>query len=890
MPIFLGGHYMQKVKVIQVKRLSALLLGAGLILGGCSNNGGSSSGGSSFTGSSPLTIDSAGVVPVIGDNSTTSVIYVHNNTNQTISGIKYGAQLNTGSGKFLDSNSTGLCASIPAGQSCPLSFTTPVLSKTTAQGSALLTASYSYKNETYQFSQTLSFGRVDDNTAKGALFNSGVELTSAGNDMAYGTVYIYGSGQNKVYTVDSISSNKGGVQIIQGNISGKQLQSNYVSALEVSAPTDLINSSKSKSGKSKSGLKADGGFNATLTALSSSGASSYTSTSNVGVAPVSSGAILTVGDVPIINSSVESATGTLYITNAGNQTATLGTISFPAGVSNTSTGTCGGTLAAGAGCSINFSVTQAGGNGNITVNYTGGSASSVSTTVTWYNSVNEALVQMVAAPNPLTFSATVGGSTAVTLSNIGGYNLSNVTTSQTTTSGSATATVTTPLSCMNSTGVATGTNLPVGGSCTYSVRVSDNATDIGKNINLGISGTYNNGSSQTYSRILALGYTSNQYAALLSVPNITMATIVGNNTESTISTINVVNNGEAPAVISSSIFINNPAYLTMTSNGCANITLNPGISCPVTFKLGPTTAQSQLSGTATYNVTYSGGQTPTTTTPGNVGYTVQANNQSMTMGSVITSGGITGTGASGAQYQIGGTLTSPTITLTYQNTGSNPVQVSGISNTNSPIAWQIDTALSTCYSGGNLPSGSIAPGAPCTIVFKNVLAEYAEAVSGGVGATFTENLTVPTLVFQDMVATGTQFQVTPSAPAPISGNTIYAQGNQATLVNNVSQTGSTVTVTHSLANAAGYAPLIVVSKMEDYFTGTPSATNCTTNGASGVMTETCTLSQSSGTATASVVYTKNPNYSGATLHVLFDLTTSGYVVSFTPLSAQITLN
>ena len=874
-----------KFTLINLKKSFIVMAISGLLA--CSSSTCSSDGNSPqpFAVNNPLTIDSAGVVPVIGDNTTTSIIYVHNNTQQTIKEIKYSAKLNTGEGNFLDSNSTGACATIPAGQSCPLTFTTPTISKTTAQGSALITANYSYNNQALQFNQTLSFSRIDDNIAKGALFSSGVSLSGSGNDMAYGTVYIYGSGLNKVYTVDSITSNKSGVQIIQGNISGKQLQSNYVSALEVSAPTNLLNNAASTTAKTNLAINNDGGYNATLTAISSSDGNNYTSTSNVGVMPSTSGAILTSGNVPIIDTSVANPTGTLYITNAGNQAANIGVISFPAGVTRTG-GDCSSTLESTAGCSIVFSVPQSSGNGNITVNYTGGSASSLVSTIVWYNGKNEALLQMTANPNPLTFNASVGANTTVILNNIGGYNLTGITTNQTTTTGNATSTATTPV-CVDSSGTATGTNLLIGGSCSYTVTISDAIAENGS-INFNVSGSYNNGTSQTYSRVLAVGYTSNQYRALLSVPAVTMPTIAGNNSESSTSTFKVTNNGEAPAIISGSVLSNNPDYLIMSNNGCASQTINSGESCSITLKLGPTVAQSQLSGTALYTVTYSGGQTTAgTTATSNINYTVQPDNQSLTMDPITITSGITGTGTNNDPYQIAGNLNSPSITLTYRNTGTNPVRVTGINNTNSPIAWALDAT--TCSDPVYVVN--ISPNQTCVIVFKNVLSQYGEAVSGGLTATYTENLIVPTLVLQDIYADMTQFEITPPAPAPINGTTIYVQGNQATLANSVTQaSGTTVTVSHSLANATGYPSLTVVSQMEDYFSGTPSATNCTTNPESGVMTQTCTLSQSAGIATASVIYTKNSAYFGSDLHVLFDLTTTGVVVSFTPLSALITLN
>ena len=869
---------------------------------GCSSSNGSSSGSVTPTGATLITIDSAGVVPIIGNSPTTSVVYVHNNSNVVISGITYVAQNNTGGGNsFLDNNSAQACSTIPAGQSCPLTFTTPTtINSANAQGSTSITASYSVKNynngQTNTFNQIISYAIVPNASIAGAVFNSGVLLTSSGNPTAYGTVYLYGSGTNQIYTVNSLVSSKSGVTIIQGNITGKQIQSNYIQAVEISAPASLASSTnvvtvKDGNQAKNTAVALTAGFNASLTATSSlPSGTQFTSVANVGVAPAASGAILTAGQVPIINSSVANPSGSMYITNSGNATATLGSITYPSGVSaSTGAGACGSTLAAGAGCTVYFTVPQAGGNGNISIPYTGGSASPLVQTVTWYNSIGDALLSMSVAANPLSFSATVGRQTTVTVTNIGGYNLTGVSSSATTTSGSATGITTTPI-CIESGGASSGTTLYVGGRCTYTVTVNDSATEPG-NINLGISGSYNNGSVQTYSRMLAMSYISNTYTALLSV-SATSMTIVGNNTDSATQTMIVSNNGEAPAVISASSLTTAPGYMTITSDGCNGQTLTASGTCQVVVKLGPTTAQSQITGTAIYTATYSGGQAAAgTTANGSIPYTIQANNQNFTLGTPTVSGGITGNGTLGTPYTIPGTASNPEITFTYTNSGTNPAQVSGVNNTNSPIAWVIDTANSTCYNSGALPSATIAPSASCTIVFKNVLSQYAQAVSGGLGSSYTENLTVPTLTFQDQTATGTQFNVQPSAPAPINGTTVYVNGTQAVLTNAASKSGSNFTVSQTLTNAVGYSALTVTSSMENYFTGTPATSNCTNSTSPGVQSQTCTLTPDPtlGTATASVVYTLNTGiYPSGTLDVLFGLTSSSQVVSFSPLSANVT--
>ncbi len=870
----------------------------------CSGNNGTSNGGAiAPTGATLITIDNTGVVPILNNAPTTSEFYVHNNSNVTISGISYVAINNTGGSNFLNENSASVCGTIPAGQSCPLSFTTPVISSSTAQGSTLVTASYTVPEyndgKIYTFSQTISYGLVSDNSTKGDVFNSGVLLTSSGNATAYGTLYLFGSGSNQIYTVNSLAANKNSVQITQGNVTGKQTPSNYVQAVEVSAPASLAatqNILQQSSGfknvaEARFGLT--GGFNANLTAISSlQDGTQFISVANLGVAPAASGAILTAGQVPITDTSVANPSGSMYITNSGNAVATLGTITFPMGVSLSSgEGACGATIDAGAACTVYFTLPQASGNGNITVPYSGGVASPLVQTITWYNSINEALLAMSEAANPLSFSATIGGSTTVTVTNIGGYNLTNVASSATIMSGHASESTTVPV-CIESGGSPSGTTLYVGGSCTYTVSVSDNVTETG-NINLGISGNYNNGSSQTYSRLLALSYISNEYTALLSVVPSAM-TIVGNNTESSAQTLVINNNGEAPALITSSSLTTAPDYMNISANACSGQTLNSGESCTVVVVLGPTTAAIQESGTAVYTVSYGGAQAaPGTTATGNIPYTVQANNQNFTMSNISSSDGITGNGTSGTSYTISGLTSNPAITFTYTNGGTNPAQISGISNTNSPIAWVIDKGASTCYNGGVLPSATIAVGASCTIVFNNVLAQYAQAVPGGLGASYTENLIVPTITFQDQTAAGTQFSVTPAAPAPISGTTVYVTGTQATLVNSASYSMGYFTVSHVLANAIGYPALTVTSLMENYFRP-PVQNGCSISESSGIQTQTCTLNPSGGggspgTATASGIYTVDlSTYPSATLHVLFGLSSTSAVVSFTPLSAAVT--
>lgn len=909
---------MKKSKFNQATGFLAALAAGSLVVG-CGNSGSSSSGGSTsapvVTAASPITIDNAGTVPIIGDNATSSVIYVHNNSKQAISGISYKAILNTGSEKFIDAKSAALCATIPAGQSCPLAFTTPAVSKTVAQGSAMVSASYSYEKEPKQFSQMISFIRVDSKVAKGAQFNSGVMLNGVGNDSVYGTVYLYGSGQNQIYNVNSITSSNLGVKIIQGNITGKQLSSNYVSALEVSAPSSVL-TTEAKSAKTakslKSSLQAEPGYYATLTAVSTSGSMTYSSTSDIGVSPTTDGAYLTAGNVPIID-TMSSRTGTLLITNAGNVAANSVGVSVNGNITYDANNCTSAGIAAHAGCSISFTVPQAGGTGEIIV--TQGSQT-LTANIVWYNSTNEALLQMTSSQNPISFNATEGTTAPITITvtNVGGFDMANMATASPVVNegGNGAITSNSPqVSCVDKDGAPSTipTDLPIGGSCTYTASVNNNEDVSAGTATFSISGDYVNSSGTVpYARKLAVPYTSNAYRATLTVVGapIAMPAIVGDDVATATKEVVVTNSGAAPATVTGSALSDNPPYLTIVNGAgttCVNgAQLAQNATCKVTLKIGPTATDTPINADgvganpppAVLTVSYTGeGQTPgpaPQTATSNVTYTVLANSQNLELITVEPSAGITGTGASNAAYQIAGYTTGNSITLTYKNTGTNDIKIGGINNFASPIAWSMG---GTC---GNF-AATLAPDDTCNIIFTNVLATYAAAVAGGLDATYVENIPLPQIMFYDTEANSdSQFLVTPEAPDPISGPTIYATGNQATLANSVSFSGGKVTINNALTNATGYPALMVETKMEDYFStsvapndrsvnancGTPAAAN-------GVMTQTCTLTPSLGVANASVEYTPISAYAGDTLHVLFKLTTTGYVVSFTPLSTTVTM-
>ncbi len=391
---------------------------ATIALSGCNSASGANSSNSPSPQSSGsvLTIDSAGVIPVFGASPTSTVIYVHNNSAAAINGINYTLDNNSPSSisrqqDNLASIDASQCTAIAAGQNCALKITTPSLNAQQTQGSMLLKANYSLANKPNSFSQLINYALVDSTsmqTNDGVKFKSGATIYSYGNSIGYATLYLYGSGARQNYIISDISVNKPSLKFNM-NLKQHTIIANSVQAIEVSSP--IMSSSIDATITVQSVLVSTNSsheINVTThdTTNKSLSDAQFSNTTNVAVQPASAGAILTTGTLPLIN-TVNGTSASMLIQNSGNQDAVIGNISAETGISGIS-GCSNVTLASGDTCTINFNVTEAGGSANITIPYTGGSASSVAANVTWFNGVGAALVSVSIANNPLSFSATLG--------------------------------------------------------------------------------------------------------------------------------------------------------------------------------------------------------------------------------------------------------------------------------------------------------------------------------------------------------------------------------------------------------------------------------------------------------------------------------------------------
>ena len=896
-------------KLLLSKTIYGVSLFAGLLvvtsLAACSGSGGSGGGGVTPTSTATaITIDNAGVIPVFGNSSTSTVVYVHNNTTQSISGISYSSVANSAkahtslSSKFsnllklnnsLNSVDGSQCATIAAGQSCPLAIVTPPLSGSSLQGSLKIKASYSLNKKAISFSQIINYAQVQNNQqTAGAKFKAGVDISGYGNPTGYATIYLYGSGQGQVYNVSSMTLNKPAVSIVNGNISGHQIQSNFVQAVEVSSPilasslnaTITVNSNTLSLASTPANNAIKSATKSLKSGKSLLGSGQFSNSVDLAVEPVSAGAILNTGLVPLIN-TVNGTSVSLLVQNGGNQTAVLGGVSAAAGISALS-GCSGETLAPAASCTVNFSVTESGGSGNITIPYSGGSASSIDANVTWFNGVGAALVSMSASSNPLTFSATVGGSTTITVTNIGGYTLSNIIIpTPVVLGGSATAVL------ANDT--CSSQALAINASCSYAVNVADSATDLNQQINLGFRASYAGTSgTQTYNRVMPLGYSSTAYGAVIGLAPVDPSlTISGNNFESTTQVLTISNSGNLPANISG-VLSGNPAYLTESATTCG-ASLAAESSCTSTLKFGPTYSAAGDTGASSYTVDYTAvGQTPSGTVVSSIGWTVQSYAQSISLTAVESSGAASGNGLSETPYIFNGSNpASKLINLTYTNTGTNAIKITGIQNNNSVYAWSMPGDGNSCDNNVTLQ-----PNASCSIQFENVLVTNILALGASVGAAYTENITVPTLTYQDATNSNVQFDAQPNLPT--GGTTIYAQSNQATLANTVTvyQAGTTnesVTVSHLLANATGYSDVMVTTQMESYLLSGVYSSTCSSSATAGILTQTCNLSENqlSGSGTYLVNQTLLNADTALNLTTLFstNVPAQGLVISMNPIFA-----
>lgn len=911
---------MQNQKYKLLKYVFSGLL-ASLMVASCSNSGnGVTATSSPVTASSdvvvsPVTIDNSDAVEFCG-SSGSATVYVHNNSLEPINDIKYEVKSNTTSntlsatakasrnklrtllGKTTNTSNdnvtsvTSQCENLPGNTQtgCPVTVSWECSNGSVCQGSIIITAKYAFQNKQKSFTGLVDYKPLDL-TAEGHRFGGNVALSGFGNKQGYATLHMNTSHDVKI---NSLSINNSALSISQGDIAGKTLQACFDQAIEVSGVTASNDTNQQSVFTKSTNKRSPSAFSATLTAISTSvkSGAKFSATASIGVAPTNDGPILTAGILPLINSALSNPQGKIYVVNSGNADASLGsqTVSGLNSSDIALTSDCGLSLPIGGSCTVNLTVANnSDGSATFNLPYTnlaGTSSVTLSQGITWYNGVGAPLVGM-SLPS-FNFNSGTTATGILTISNPGGYDFSNISLAATHT-GSATPTITN-LSC-NSGGSWTGTGLKIGGTCSASVSISDASAELG-NITITVTASYTkSGSPATYSRILVVPYTSNSANTTLAFENVNSMSIIGDGINSASQIITLHNTGIGSAFIQGPISLNPQlSYASIVNNTCP-ATVGAQESCQITVKLGPKSVATQVTDLLTLNVSYTdqGNQNPVTSST-SIGYTITPDSQNITLSSHMITGNENGSGTQASPYIFNGNNPAiQSVTLNYKNEGTNQIAITGVNNSNSAIAWQIDQLSSTCYAGGALPGPAIAVNSSCTITFKNVLRSNILAVSN-IGSVYVEDLQLPTLVFRDdsTPPPHVMFQLQPKLSS--GAGTIYVTANQATVTNLVSENNNIVTVEHNLANATGYGPITISSNMEKYFTSATPGSNCSSNNAQGITTQNCTLAQIGGTASGSVQYLVESGYLGSTLTTLFGIVNANnQTVAISPLSTTTVL-
>ena len=199
------------------KIIGASVLLAGLVAG-CSNGGPSAGGAipfSPFSTVPALSVNDMTAVPVVNGSNTAGKIYIHNNSNVTVSGIKVGLQNATKTSKLshllstlginLNSSITDIngfrltnpdsCAAIKAGASCAVDFVTPPLSVGTRNSAVISVAYTNSKQQTQHYKSVVNYAYVASDSLNGVNFYGGsVAAVGDSGSVKYVTSYLVGGG------------------------------------------------------------------------------------------------------------------------------------------------------------------------------------------------------------------------------------------------------------------------------------------------------------------------------------------------------------------------------------------------------------------------------------------------------------------------------------------------------------------------------------------------------------------------------------------------------------------------------------------------------------------------------------------------------------------------
>lgn len=784
--------------------------------GGSSGSGGVSGGNDIIpTKSSAVYIDVAAQIPLPNGSGISTGVYIHNDTNDNISGLKYSVVDNssankssalkmlsslvlntlglsnstytTSSGFSINVNSATVCGMIPAHGSCLLQFNVPSV-KAGDKGSAVI----KMQNSDGMSQQVINWYDYGDPTK----IPAGVHFSNASPDVLQGkylTAYLIGSGKAGTILKDvQFKMEPSNVLLVSQGISPvTEIASGQVIPVELKPTQNSSSALRLKITPSTFGVM---GMPLTF-----------------GIIPTDNQNLL-VGNIQILPTSMPEADAIdVYLFNNGTQDITNLIKTMPTGVIVAANDTCGSSLPKNSSCSYKI-YTNSNTNINDNITYTYSNNSGVVTVhqqVIAFNTSKPNLPSAVITPSIANLDMSFGESQLIY------YTITNTSTNMSESFNNVFAAIASGNSTVSvESDTCTNTILPSLGSCVVITKLTapSESTVGGVYVEadmsyLGINYAFKGGT--TYS-VTGTG------ALLVLTGSPVNLSIPGNGVATQTKDIVASNKGDAPLTLSSVAFSKTDSRLTLGGTCAKNVILYKDESCTTTVTLNAESATIAESGINDVVYQYNNGGAVA-----NINWQILPMDTQLAITNVVVTD-MSGNGTSLDPYTgTGASANTSTMTITYKNL-SPTTKITNFAIDTSSISpfWNVDNASTTCGYGANVQS--LESQATCTLSL-SVNRQYVTAMMGNI----TLGFNYPNASWNSsnglVVQTGMDYD---------SNTVVFADYQNAvltsTLSNNNAKFTSTV-LTQTLSNAYSSNTQIVTSAIASGIVPTVDAGGCVAN-------------------------------------------------------------
>ena len=779
-----------------------------------------------------LTVANPGTVPVFNGSRTSTFLVLDNFTNKTITNIQYQVddshhidKLNPDTRTTLANNA---CTALLPHSSCRIDYTGPRLSsgKLDATSDQLL-VKYQVNGQTKITSAVINYRVVysDSSSNPSKVLSMGSPNAMTGtNGTRSAMLYYYANGKTPV-SLKQARFNISSFNILNKNFTdNSSISPGMVLTYEVSANYNHSSIKNVVSSNPNSGRFS-------LDYLTSNAKLQTTQTDVANNPLYINGPYIIVSPIPTIYSKADSSqTFTVYNVGSESANVTLSGSSNDFSVSNSSA-----IIAANSSQTFKITVNTAG-TTNLNANITVAAANA--------NSINQQFT-IIGAPNLLALNLP----TNITLENYVPQVVQITVTNAPSSGGIIKLSNTNPINIdsTNSNLVITptggtckpGESLPAGQSCNYEVTLSEasSAGSYDTSYNISATASYSNSQNNysdnvtTYSRTNS---TTTMNTANILASDIRAISITGDNidTESVIVTFSNSSTLAAGSV-SDIQLANNPAYMTLSTSGVINPckigsgqtnSLAPMQSCSVLINLGPYNSSTLINEQALLNYNYVNyAATGTQASYKTINYAVTPQSLSFVVKSVSTSSNINvGDGSTSSPYQLLGSQNNQSVTVTYQNTSDNQIQVESFSSD-----YGASGGFGTYWSISDLCSGkTLASNETCMITYiQNFYKTVAQNNYNCNGTSQNMNITSPSVSVRSLSTQQVFNFASLTYPNSLS-TTLNANLSNIYIFNNISVSNIgiyeenpnyntyTSEMSSSISNASGYGSFTLTSKIQ----------------------------------------------------------------------------